>query len=175
MEDEIKCGLNCAESLLSPDEKLIEIGQQVQVNTQMNEITVEGNDRKNIEQLLQKIQYVNNKVNPTIGRRNIAIVTTVSCPMKKAIRLPPIDSFIMITGAGHTNISVQAQTTSDYQDVIQEELLKPQVTISGNQNNLVSYPDIKNGVKFLESINIVIYSNDQVQENLQKLDSVSIN
>jgi calsyntenin 1 len=171
-EDDIKCGMNCAERLLSPNEKLIELNQQVQINTQMNEITIEGSDKQNIEQLLQKIQYVNDKVNPTIGRRNVQVVTTVSCPMKKAIRLPTIDTFIMISDGGQANVSTQ--TTSDYIDVGQEEF-KPQITISGNQNNLVSYPDIKNGVKFLESVNIVIYSNDQVLENLQKLDSCSVN
>lgn len=170
-EDEIKCGTDCAERLLTPDEKLMETDQQVQINTQMNEIVIEGTDRANIEQLLQKVQYINDKSNPTIGRRNIQVVTTVSCPMKKAIRLPTIDTFIMITDGGkQVDTSASAQTTSDYQDE-----LKPQITISGNQNNLVSYPDIKNGVAFLDSINIVIYSNDQVQENLQKLDSCSVN
>lgn len=168
-EDEIKCGTDCAERLLTPDEKIMETDQQVQINTQMNEIVIEGTDRGNIEQLLQKVQYINDKSNPTIGRRNIQVVTTVSCPMKKAIRLPIIDTFIMITDGGK-QVDASAQTTSDYQDE-----LKPQITISGNQNNLVSYPDIKNGVAFMSSINIVIYSNDQVQENLQKLDSCSVN
>lgn len=171
-EDDIKCGTNCAERLLTPDEKLMGLNQQIQINTQMNEVTVEGGDRQNIEQLMQKIQYVNYKANPTIGRRNINVVATVSCPMKKAIRLPTIDTFIMISDSGQTS-SNMSQTTSDM-DLAQDEL-KPQITISGNQNNLVSYPDIKSGVKFLEAINIVIYSNDQVQENLQKLDSCNVN
>ena len=169
-EDDIKCGTNCAERLLTPDEKLMGLNQQIQINTQMNEVTVEGGDRQNIEQLMQKIQYVNYKANPTIGRRNINVVATVSCPMKKAIRLPTIDTFIMISDSGQTS-SNMSQTTSD----MDLDELKPQITISGNQNNLVSYPDIKSGVKFLEAINIVIYSNDQVQENLQKLDSCNVN
>lgn len=173
-EDEIKCGMNCAERLISPDEKLIELDQQVQINTQMNEITIEGSDRNNIEQLLQKIQYVNDKTDPTIGRRNIAVVTTVSCPNKKAIRLPVIDTFIMISNGVIANASDATQTTLEYRDSIQDEL-KPQITITGNQNNLVSYPDIKNGVTFMESVNIIIYSYDEVQENLQKLDSCSVN
>lgn len=172
-EADIKCGMNCAERLIAPDEKLMETAQQIQINTQMNEVTVEGSDIENIEHLLQKVQYVNDKLNPTIGRRNIQVVTTVSCPMKKAIRLPTIDSFIMISDGQEMNTSVH--TTADYQEIVQDDL-KPQVTISGNQNNLVSYPDIKNGVKFLEGVNIVIYSSsDQVQENLQKLDACSVN
>lgn len=171
-ENDIKCGMNCAERLLTPDEKLMETDQQVQINTEMNEVTIEGTDKDNMEQLLQKVQYVNDKLNPTIGRRNIQVVTTVSCPKKKAIRLPTIDTFIMISDGGQqTNTSTQ--TTTD--DLAGKEELKPQITISGNQNNLVSYPDIKNGVKFMESVNIVIYSNDQIQESLEKLDSCSVN
>lgn len=160
---------------MSPDEKFIKTDQQVQINTQMNEITVEGSERHNVEELMQKIQYLNDKINPTIGRRNINLVTTVSCPMKKAIRLPTIDTFIMINGGlQHENTSESSQSTADYQDINQDEL-KPQITISGTQNNLVSYHDIKSGVRFLEKVNIAIYSNDQIQENLQKLESCNVN
>lgn len=179
-EDDIKCGMNCAERLLSPDEHFMEPEQQVQMNTQMNEITIEGSNRQNIEQLLQKIQYINDKVDPTIGRRNIQVSTTVSCPMKKAIRLPTIDTFIMISDGGSASNNSdheQSMTTSDYTDNLQSvsDDQRPQIIISGNQNNLVSYPDIKNGVKFLENLNIAIYTMDQIQENLQKLDSCSVN
>lgn len=175
-EDEIKCGMNCAERLISPDEKLIEVDQEVQVNTQMNEITIEGTNKQNIEQLLQGIKYINDKTNPTIGRRNIAIVSTVSCPMKKAIRLPAIDTFIMITDGNHaSNNSEPSKAKKSSQQDLGGSELKPQIVISGNQNNLVSYPDIKSGVKFLKDINIAIYSNDNIQPKLQNLDSCSVN
>lgn len=176
-EDDIKCGMNCAERLLTPDEHFLEPEQQIQINSQMNEINIEGSNRENIEMLLQKIQYVNDKENPTIGRRNIQVMTTVSCPKKKAIRLPTIDTFIMITDVVNQNITdklSQVQTTSDYQIQLSDDQ-RPQIMISGNQNNLVSYPDIKNGVKFLANINIGIYTNEQLQKNLQKLDSCNVN
>lgn len=97
--------------------------------------------------------------------------------MKKAIRLPTIDSFIMIVDAEkHANTS-EPSSTVDYQEIIPAlpEDQRPQIVISGNQNNLVSYPDIKSGVKFLAGLNIVVYTNEQVQESLQKLDSCSVN
>jgi hypothetical protein len=97
--------------------------------------------------------------------------------MKKAIRLPTIDTFIMVVdGEKHANIS-EASSTVDYQEIIPAlpEDQRPQIVISGNQNNLVSYPDIKSGVKFLSGLNIVVYTNEQVQESLQKLDSCSVN
>lgn len=143
----------------------------------MNEITIEGSDRHNVEELLQHVQYINDKGNPTIGRRNIQLVTTVSCPMKKAIRLPTIDTFIMINEVNgavqHENTTEVSQNTEDYQDLSHD--LKPQITITGNQNNLVSYHDIKSGVKFLENINIEIFSAGKIQEKLQKLESCNVN
>lgn len=72
-ESDIKCGMNCAERLLSPDEKFMESEQEVRMNSEMNEITIEGSSRQNIEELLQKIQYVNDKENPTLGRRNVQV------------------------------------------------------------------------------------------------------
>lgn len=72
-EAEIKCGLSCAERLLSPDEKFMESEQEVRMNSEMNEITIEGSSRQNIEQLLQKIQYVNDKESPSLGRRNVQV------------------------------------------------------------------------------------------------------
>jgi calsyntenin 1 len=97
--------------------------------------------------------------------------------MKKAIRLPTIDTFIMLVdGEKHSN-TTEASSTIDYQEIIPAlpEDQRPQIVISGNQNNLVSYPDIKSGVKFLSGLNINVYTNEQVQENLQKLDSCSVN
>lgn len=72
-ETDVKCGLSCAERLLSPEEKLMEPDQEVRMNSEMNEIIIEGSNRQNIEQLLQKIQYVNDKENPNLGRRNVQV------------------------------------------------------------------------------------------------------
>lgn len=172
-EDDIKCGIGCAERLLSPDDKFLKLDQEIQMNSQMNEITIEGTNKANIEQLVQKIQYINEKSNPTIGRRNINIITTVSCPKKKAIRLPPIDTFIMINDG--TNQQIDGSTKPATSDLDSQAAWEPKITITGNQNNLVSYKDIKSGVKFLENVNIVIFSNDQVEADLQKLDSCTVN
>jgi hypothetical protein len=46
-----------AERLINIDDKLIKNDQQVQINSQMNEITIEGTEHRNIEELLQNIQY----------------------------------------------------------------------------------------------------------------------
>lgn len=168
--DEIKCGTDCAEHLIPPAEHYLEPEQQIQSNTQLNEITIEGNNENNIEQLLQKIQYINRKSEPTIGRRNIEIKTTVTCANKKSVRLPTIDSYIMLT---QSTLATKEPINHIHDKPISDEQ-KPQIKINGNSNNLVSYHDIKKGVKILAQINITIYSAGHLKHNLQKLDACSV-
>jgi calsyntenin 1 len=72
-EDEIKCGEYCAERLLAPMDKYMESEQEVSMNADGNEITIFGSSRENIEELMQNIQYVNEKENPSLGRRNVQV------------------------------------------------------------------------------------------------------
>jgi calsyntenin 1 len=151
----------------------------MQSNIPMNEITIEGSNKTNVEKLMQKIQYVNNKEHPTIGRRNIQVHTTITCPNKKAIRLPTIDTYIMVNSADDSIMS-SVQPDTQYTNVIQDksDLLdenKPQIVISGNTNHLVSYPDIKDGVRILAKINISVVTGGKIQPDLQKLESCSVN
>lgn len=94
--DDVKCGTNCAEHLLPPPESILEPESQVQINSQLNEIYIEGQSKSNVELLLQKIQYINTKENPTIGRRNIELRTTMMCVNQSAIRLPTVETYIMV-------------------------------------------------------------------------------
>lgn len=176
--NQIRCGTDCAEKLLPPADHFLEPEQQIQSNTQMNKIIIEGSNKSNIEQLLQQIQYINSKDNPTIGRRNIQVMTTVSCPNKKAIRLPSIDTYIMVT-ASNTSSPPVPSTATLYSKILVDKPLtvdqKPQIVITGNSNHLVSYPDIKEGVKILAQINISIYTGKEIRPALQKLDSCNVN
>lgn len=170
--DEIKCGTECAEHLIPPSEHFLEPAQQVQSNTQLNEISIEGNNKSNIEVLLRKIQYINTKKTPTIGRRNIEIRTTVSCPNKKAIRLPTMETYIMVTPALSPNAAYSTKQPSNHiHDKSVNEEQKPQIVITGNSNHLVTYPDIKRGVRIFANVSISVYSDTNIHENLQKLDS----
>uniref|UniRef100_A0A182NK81 Cadherin domain-containing protein n=1 Tax=Anopheles dirus TaxID=7168 RepID=A0A182NK81_9DIPT len=185
--NQIRCGTDCAEKLLPPADHYLEPEQQIQSNTQMNKIIIEGSNKTNIEQLLQQIQYINSKESPTIGRRNIQVMTTVSCPNKKAIRLPTIDTYIMVSSAnnpsGGSMLSSTATSSSSssglYNKILVDKPLatdqKPQIVISGNSNHLVSYPDIKEGVKILAQINISVYTGKDIRPELQKLDSCNVN
>lgn len=175
--NEIKCATECSEHLIPPSEHFLEPAQQVQSNSQLNEIIIEGNNQSNIEKLLRNVQYINTKEIPTIGRRNIEVKTTVSCPNKKAIRLPLIETYLMVN-KDNDKSSLTTALPNDIQSVLHNALEKPltsdqqpQIIISGKQNHLVSYPDIKEGVHILANISINVFTGGQIQSNLQKLDS----
>lgn len=173
--DEIRCGTDCAEHLIPPSEHYLEPAQQVQANTQLNEISIEGNNKSNIEVLLQKIQYINTKQTPTIGRRNIEVRTTVSCPNIKAIRLPTMETYIMVTQPLATVSAKHPTVPSNHvHDKAVTDEQKPQIIIDGTSNHLVTYPDIKQGVRILANCSVTVYSGGRVKENLQKLDSCGV-
>lgn len=188
--DEIRCGTDCAEHLIPPSEHYLEPAQQVQSNTQLNEISVEGSNKSNVEQLLQRIQYINTKQHqPTIGRRNIKVRATVSCPNKKAVRLLTMETHIMVSAALPTatksvssSSSAPAPSTAAAMHaaaaVNEESALladqKPHILISGAQNQLVTYPDIKQGVAILANVSVRILTGAKVPANLQRLDSCAV-
>lgn len=208
--EDVRCGTNCAEHLLPPPESLLEAGSQVQANAQMNEIYIQGQSKSNVELLLQKIQYVNIKDYPTIGRRNIEVRTSVMCINQSAIRLPTIETYIMVNEpsqlvmseegiADNSEMNVgefkdkfktttytqkssfitsRSSTVNDQGQRMKEEISseeKTKIIISGNTNNLVSYPEIKRGVHILGNINItVVNANNKIMSNMQNLDSCSV-
>lgn len=180
-DDEIKCGTECAEHLITPSEHLLEPAQQMQSNSQLNEIVIEGSNQTNIEQLLQNIRYVNNREQPTIGRRNLELRTTVSCPNKKAIRLPTVQSYIMVmeaekkpNEADEINAIPHDAETNHIHDEQLPANQQPQIAINGKQNHLVSYPDIKEGVHILANVSINVFTAGKIQPHLQKLDACSV-
>lgn len=178
-DDEIKCGTECAEHLVTPSEHILEPAQEVQSNTQLNEIIIEGNNQTNIEELLQNVQYINNRETPTIGRRNLEIKTTVSCPNKKAIRLPPVQTYLMVlNNAAKEDVSTNEITHETETNHVHDEDVspnqQPQILITGKQNHLVSYPDIKEGVHILANISINVFTDGKTQPQLQKLDACSV-
>lgn len=112
--DDVKCGTNCAEHLLPPAESLLEPESQVQTNSQLNEIYIEGQSKSNVELLLQKIQYINTKENPTIGRRNIEVRSTMMCINQSAIRLPTVETYIMVNEPTSPMAAANSTATASY-------------------------------------------------------------
>ncbi|XP_044316532.1 calsyntenin-1 isoform X2 [Drosophila rhopaloa] len=170
--EDIKCGTTCAEHLLSP--KLLQIknknsdsvNAQIQANLQMNEIYIDGKTKHDVEQLMRKIQYINIKHNPTVGRRNIEVRTTLTCSNESSLRLPPIETYIMVNepiASLGIDIDVGSASLETSDQDPQSDSTK--VSISGTSNKLVSYQEIKLGVHILDKISI-----DSLSKNTGKIE-----
>lgn len=151
-DDEVRCRTDCAERLILPDKELLELGEEERINAQMNEISVSGADRDNVEKLLQNIQYINSKENPTLGRRNIQLGVTMSCANETLIRLPTIDTYVMVTKPSF--YPPHREHKKEEPQDLETPTDNRNFAIKGAQSLLVSYYDIKTGVKFLKGLNI---------------------
>ncbi|KAH8384935.1 hypothetical protein KR200_008804 [Drosophila serrata] len=179
--DDIKCGTLCAEHLLSPKENN---ENAIQANGQMNEISIEAKTKHEIEQIMRKIQYINIKKNPTIGRRNIEVRTDLTCNNQSySLRLPPIETYIMVNkpttpvgldiDVGSSSLSLDSSSDQD------PAVDSTKIIISGTSNKLVSYQEIKLGVHILDKIYIesLLRKSEKMENgpNLnQNLDSCSV-
>ncbi|KAM8702851.1 hypothetical protein ACLKA7_005187 [Drosophila subpalustris] len=199
--DDIKCGTSCAEHLIpstDQEQSASSSSSQVQVNGQMNEIYIEAQSKHQIEQLMRKIQYINIKKSPTIGRRNIEVRTTMMCSNHSSIRLPTIETYIMVnepisppagmldstpssgklppdTGIMYKVDKLESQDQQDELTSNSKFSQAAKITITGTQNKLVSYQEIKFGVHILDKIRIGFSSDSN--ENVgpkEHLDSCSV-
>ncbi|KAH8385445.1 hypothetical protein KR009_008142 [Drosophila setifemur] len=184
--DDIKCGTSCAEHLLLPKQRQMKkkiddsINDQMQANIQMNEIYIEAKTKHEIEQLIRKIQYINAKPNPTVGRRNIEVRTTLTCNNQSSLRLPSIETYIMVNdplapldidiNAESTSVNSSPNTITKFKPIFQfdtsykdPQIDSRKISISGTTNKLVSYQEIKVGVHILDKIYIDMLSKNSNQ------------
>lgn len=187
-DDEIRCTNECAEHLIVPAEHLLEPAQQIQSNAQLNEIIIEGSNQTNIERLLQNIQYVNSKDVPTLGRRNIEVKTVVSCPGKKAIRLPTVETYLMVQKdqtvqeeEEETAAAAAAADAEDESSVVQPVLL-PSTQLPNDDIQLNGIPDSEKDLTSDEKPQIIIngkqnhlVSYEDIKEGVHILANININ
>ena len=79
MESEhvIKCVTNCAERLDFHAMSELEQGMTLAFNSEMSQITVEGDKLKSVERLVRKIGYENSRTHPRNADRYVHITTDV--------------------------------------------------------------------------------------------------
>lgn len=132
--EDIKCGTSCAEHLISSTDVENELNE-VQVNLQMNEIFIESQSKHQIEQLMRNIQYINIKKNPTIGRRNIEVHTTLMCSNQTIIRLPTVETYIMVNAPmfGLTASNIITAKNNFGKDMESDSMYKSKEQESNNQ------------------------------------------
>ncbi|XP_045466915.1 calsyntenin-1 isoform X1 [Harmonia axyridis] len=127
----LNCLHQCKESLQVPAMELLQPGMELLTNSDLTEVTVEGDNRTNLETLVRKVGYVNTREFPTAGRRNIRLTTTVTCDNEKTVRVPDAQTYVMV---------LKPQT--------------PSIHLNGTGNMARKYEDFRMGVKVLADIHI---------------------
>lgn len=142
----LACLHHCKENLEAPGIELLEPGMQLLKNNDVTEITVEGNNKTNLETLVRQIGYINTREFPTPGRRNLRATTTVQCTSGKSVKVPTLDTYIM---------------------VLQQE--QPIITINGTSNLVCKYTECSQGVKIFSTISIYVSSKNRPMEAMEPI------
>lgn len=141
---------------------------------------------------------ISHLIQPSTPQSN-QIRATVSCPNHKAIRLPTMETYIMVSPATVVStaavspisavsppaiapptaspaivIGRTAAPTSHVHDMPVSAAQRPQIRIDGPAQHLVTYLDIKHGVRLLRNATVRIVSGQRVRDQLQQLDSCAV-
>ncbi|XP_072382339.1 calsyntenin-1 [Diabrotica undecimpunctata] len=127
----LSCLHQCKESLQVPSMELLQPGMELLTNSDLTEVTVEGDNRTNLETLVRKIGYANTREFPTPGRRNLRLTTTVTCDNGKQVKVPDAQTYVMV---------LRPQT--------------PSIMLNGTGNMARKYEDFRMGVRVLADIHI---------------------
>lgn len=127
----LTCLHQCKESLQVPAMELLQPGMELLTNSDLTEVTVEGDNRTNLETLVRKIGYANSREFPTPGRRNLRLTTTVTCDNGRMVKVPDAQTYVMV---------LRPQT--------------PSININGTGNMARKYEDFRMGVRVLADVRI---------------------
>lgn len=111
--------------------EFLQPGMELLTNSDLTEVTVEGDNRTNLEILVRQIGYANTREFPTPGRRNLRLTTTVTCDNGKPVKVPDATTYVMV---------LRPQT--------------PSILLNGTGNMARKYEDFRMGVRVLADIHI---------------------
>ncbi|KAG1668103.1 Calsyntenin-1 [Nymphon striatum] len=134
----LACLHKCKEGLELTGLDRMQPGTQVQSNTDQNMIRIESDDVANTEELVSEVAYINSREYPTPGRRGLNISTLVMCTTGKVVKMPPVQSYVM---------------------VLQPE--QPVITITGTQTQAKEYEEFQNGASLFSTINIYMADTEE--------------
>ncbi|KAK7573926.1 hypothetical protein V9T40_011117 [Parthenolecanium corni] len=129
----LACLHKCKESLEVPAMDYLEPGMELLSSNDLTEITIEGDNKTNMETLVKNIGYSNSREFPTPGRRNLHLSTSISCDNGHSIKVPPVESYVMV---------LQPQ--------------QPSITINGSNNVAREYNDFRGGVRIFPDLRISV-------------------
>jgi len=156
----LKCLVQCSESLQLPATNLLEPGMEMVTNSHGSQVTIDGEDANNMDQLVRQVAYLNTREFPAPGRRRLEMSTTISCKDGSKRKVPTAVSGILV-------LSVP----------------QPTITITGTENISREYESFKRGVRIFSDLRISVsragensleYGEPIVGANLDRLDKCSI-
>ncbi|XP_074603874.1 calsyntenin 1 isoform X2 [Brevipalpus obovatus] len=129
----LSCLHQCRESLQMPPPDSMDSGTDIYINHVGSEILLEGKDAIDVEDMLSQITYTNSREYPTPGRRSLQLSTTIRCSNEKSVKVPTIDSYIM---------------------VLPPE--QPTISLNGTPNLAREYEAFTQGIDLLSTVSILI-------------------
>lgn len=129
----LSCLHKCKESLEVPAMELLEPGMELLTNSDLTELSIEGDNKTNLVTLIRKVGYMNTRQFPTAGRRNLHLSTTVTCERGRPVKVPSVESYIMV---------LQPQ--------------QPTIDINGTGNVAREYDDFRLGVRVFTDVHITV-------------------
>ncbi|XP_065559278.1 calsyntenin-1-like [Artemia franciscana] len=133
----ISCLRRCQEGLELPSFQLLQPGMQILNNNDMTEISVNGENKSEIESIVRQIAYKNSREFPVPGRRGVRLYTSIVCESGKVIKLPPVES-----------------------EVIVQPALEPVISLSGVTNLSLEYSYFEHGVRLFPDVQIIVTTED---------------
>lgn len=128
----LACLHKCKESLEVPAMELLEPGMELLTNSELTELSIEGDNKTNLEVLVKKIGYSNSRDYPTPGRRNLHLTTSLICDGGREVKMPPAESYIMVHRPQQPNIIINGTNTvpREYHEFRQGVQVFPDLAIS---------------------------------------------
>ncbi|XP_046743410.1 calsyntenin-1 [Diprion similis] len=104
----LSCLRRCQEGLHVPPMDLLQPGTQLLANSDLTDVSIDGDNRTNIETLLRRIGYSNSRRFPTPGRRNFRLDTTILCEGSEAkpLAIPSVQSYVTVLPPPRPGITV---------------------------------------------------------------------
>merc|ERR1719430_1413633 len=152
----LRCLVQCSESLQLPATNLLEPGMEMVTNSHGSQVTIDGEDAENMNQLVRQVAYLNTREFPAPGRRRLELQTTITCADGTKRIVPRAISGILV-------LSVP----------------QPTIAITGTENISRSYEAFKRGVRIFSDLRIAVSKGTEEAEpvsgvNMDKVDKCSI-
>lgn len=138
----LNCLHRCKEGLELPPSDSLDSGTSVSINTQGSEILIEGKDAIDVEDMLSQVSYINTREYPTPGRRSLRLSTSIRCSNGKSLKVPSVDSYIMVLPPK-----------------------QPLISLNGTPNLAREYEAFVQGIELFSTVSILINHEIEVEDD----------